>query len=100
MSRIGRMPVTLPAGVTVDVKENTITVKGPKGTLTQEYDPKITITVEGNAAHLTRADEENDTKAKHGLYRALLHNRSSALPKVSKRAGDRGVGWKVAKAGQ
>lgn len=69
------MPGNAAGGqVTVDVKENTITVKGPKGTLTQEYDPKITITVEGNAAHLTRADEENDTKAKHGLYRALLHN--------------------------
>ena len=74
MSRIGRAPVAIPAGVTVETANNVMTVKGPKGTLTQEYDPKITIKVEAGAAHLTRADEEKETKAKHGLYRALLHN--------------------------
>ena len=53
MSRIGRAPVQIPAGVTVDVQANVFTVKGPKGTLSQDYDPKITITVEGGVATLT-----------------------------------------------
>ena len=100
MSRIGRMPVTLPAGVTVDVKEKEFTVNGPKGSLTQEYDPKISIKVEGNVAHLTRADDENDTRAKHGLYRALLHNMVVGVTEGFKKIlVIAGVGYKVAKQG-
>ncbi len=100
MSRIGRAPVTLPAGVTVEVKANEFVVKGPKGTLTQDYDPKITITVEGNVAHLTRADELKETKAKHGLYRALLHNMVKGVTDgYEKVLVVNGVGWKVQKQG-
>ena len=100
MSRIGRAPVTIPAGVTVDVKEKTFTVKGPKGSLTQDYDPKITISVEAGVATLTRADELKETKAKHGLYRALLQNMVKGVTDgFEKVLVVSGVGWKVQKQG-
>ena len=100
MSRIGRAPVQIPAGVTVDVQANVFTVKGPKGTLSQDYDPKITITVEGGVATLTRADELKETKSKHGLYRALLQNMVKGVTDgYEKVLVVNGVGWKVAKNG-
>ena len=100
MSRIGRAPVTIPAGVTVDVKKNTFTVKGPKGSLTQDYDPKINIAVEAGVATLTRADELKETKAKHGLYRALLQNMVKGVTDgYEKVLVVNGVGWKVQKQG-
>lgn len=100
MSRIGRAPVHIPAGVTVDVQENLFTVKGPKGTLTQDYDPKITIKVEGNVATLTRADDNKETKSKHGLYRALLQNMVKGVTDgYEKVLVVNGVGWKVQKQG-
>ena len=75
MSRIGKLPVAIPAGVTVALDNGVITVKGPKGTLTQDYDAaNITITIDGAVATLTRANDNKDVRAKHGLYRALLHN--------------------------
>ena len=68
MSRIGRLPITIPAGVTVTVApDNTVTVKGPKGELKQEVNKKITVTVEAGVVHCTRSDEEKQTKAKDGL---------------------------------
>ena len=70
MSRIGNAVINLPAGVTVEAKDKVITVKGPKGTLTQAYDPVISLTVENNTVKFTRANEQGPTKAKHGLYRA------------------------------
>ncbi len=100
MSRIGRAPVTIPAGVTVDASNNVMTVKGPKGTLTQEYDPNITVNIEAGVVHLTRANEEKETKAKHGLYRALLHNMVVGVTEgFSKGLVVAGVGYKVAKQG-
>ena len=60
--------------MTVDVKEGVMTVKGPKGTLTQDIDPQIAVAVEGGHATLTRANDTKELRAKHGLYRALLHN--------------------------
>lgn len=75
MSRIGILPVDLPAGVTVDVNsDNLITVKGPKGELQQQMDKKITMKVEENQVTVSRAGEDKDQKAKHGLYRSLLSN--------------------------
>jgi large subunit ribosomal protein L6 len=74
MSRIGNAIITLPAGVTVEAKDKVITVKGPKGTLSQSYDPVITPVVEGNTVKFVRANELGTTKAKHGLYRALTAN--------------------------
>lgn len=87
MSRIGRMPVTLPAGVTVDVKENTITVKGPKGTLTQEYDPKITIHGGGQRRSPYESGPRKTTPRRNTVFTERSFTTwSSALPKVSKRA--------------
>ena len=75
MSRIGRMPIAIPAGVTVKLgEENLVTVKGPKGELTKKLHPLMTITEEAGVLHVTRPNEEKETKALHGLTRALLHN--------------------------
>ena len=75
MSRIGRMPITVPAGVTVNVDENNlVTVKGPKGTLCQQVNPAITLKQEGNILTLERPTDSKPHKAMHGLYRALVHN--------------------------
>lgn len=96
MSRIGREPVTIPAGVTIDVKENEFTVKGPHGTLTQAKDPRISISVDGNVAHVTRANDEADIRAKHGLYRVLLSNMVTGVTAgFEKGLVVNGVGWKV-----
>lgn len=101
MSRIGREPVNIPAGVTIDVKENEFSVKGPLGTLVQDYDPLITIKVENNVAHLTRANDEDATRAKHGLYRALLNNMVNGVTKgYEKGLIVNGVGWKVQMQGK
>ena len=75
MSRIGRLPITVPAGVEVKVDENnTVTVKGPKGTLIQEVNPAITLKQEGNILTLERPSDAKPHKAMHGLYRSLVHN--------------------------
>jgi len=75
MSRIGILPIDLPAGVSVDVDSNNlVTVKGPKGELKQQVDKNITLKVEEGQVTLSRSTEEKDHKAKHGLYRSLLHN--------------------------
>ena len=75
MSRIGRLPITVPAGVEVKVDENnTVTVKGRKGTLTQEVNPAITLKQEGNILTLERPSDAKPHKAMHGLYRSLVHN--------------------------
>ena len=75
MSRIGKMPITVPAGVTVNVDENNlVTVKGPKGTLSQQVNPAITLKQEGNILTLERPTDSKPHKAMHGLYRALVHN--------------------------
>ena len=73
MSRIGNNPITIPEGVTVDIKENVITVKGKLGELTQEYSA-VSFKVEENIITVERSSEHKDHRAKHGLYRALLSN--------------------------
>ena len=101
MSRIGNAPVIIPAGVTVETANNVLTVKGPKGTLTQAYDPIITIKVEGANVVLTRANDLGPTKAKHGLYRALCFNMVKGVTEGFKKTlVVNGVGWKVAKQGK
>ena len=75
MSRIGILPIDIPAGVTIEVdKENLVTVKGPKGELTQKVDKNITVKVEENQVNVSRSTEEKDHRAKHGLYRSLISN--------------------------
>jgi large subunit ribosomal protein L6 len=75
MSRIGILPVVLPAGVSIEVdKDNLVTVKGPKGELTQQVDKNITVKVEDAKVTVSRSTEQKDHKAKHGLYRSLISN--------------------------
>ncbi|MFR2459020.1 MAG: 50S ribosomal protein L6, partial [Christensenellales bacterium] len=75
MSRIGRLPITVPAGVTVTIADdNTVTVKGPKGQLSQKVNPDITIAQEGNMLHVARPSDDKNHRSLHGLYRSLLHN--------------------------
>ncbi len=100
MSRIGKEIINIPAGVTVTIANNVITVKGPKGTLSQEYDPIITPNLEGNVLSFTRANELGPTKAKHGLYRALTFNMVKGVTEGFKKTlVINGVGYKVAKQG-
>ena len=75
MSRIGKLPITVPAGVTVTVDDaNLVTVKGPKGTLSEQVKGGITIKEEGNQLILERPSDDKNHRALHGLYRALVHN--------------------------
>ena len=75
MSRIGRMPVVIPAGVTIQVADgNVVTVKGPLGTLEKQFSERMTITVNGNEAVVTRPTDEKEDRAIHGLTRALLQD--------------------------
>ena len=101
MSRIGNATITIPAGVSVEVANNVITVKGPKGTLTQGYDPIITPSIENGVVKFTRANDLGPTKAKHGLYRALCANMVKGVTEGFKKTLIvNGVGWKVAKQGK
>ncbi|KAF0194950.1 MAG: large subunit ribosomal protein L6 [Bacteroidetes bacterium] len=75
MSRIGKMPIVIPAGVQITVTDtNLVTVKGKLGQLTQQIDPNVTIRVEGSQLLVVRANETQDVRSKHGLYRSLLAN--------------------------
>ena len=74
MSRIGKLPIHVPAGVTVTIKDNVVTVKGPKGELVQEVNPDINVTLEDGVIHLTRPTDDKNHRALHGLYRSLVHN--------------------------
>jgi len=75
MSRIGKLPITLPAKVEISVaSDNTVTVKGPKGSLSQKVDPDITVSVEDSILTVNRPTDQKRHRAMHGLYRALIHN--------------------------
>ena len=101
MSRIGKKPIEIPAGVEVTMDGNSVTVKGPKGTLTQEFNPNITITVEGNVITLTRPNDEKENRALHGLSRALLANMIEGVTNGFKKVLDvNGVGYRVQKQGK
>lgn len=99
MSRIGRNPITLPEGVKAVVEGNKITVTGPLGTLSQNFD-SVNVNVENNVITLTRSSEENDVKAKHGLYRALIANMVTGVKEgFVKNLQIKGVGYKASKSG-
>ena len=102
MSRIGRLPITVPAGVTVTVDSNNlVTVKGPKGTLSQQVNHAITVNQEGNMLHLTRANDSKENRAMHGLYRALVHNMVVGVTGgFSKTLEVNGVGYRAQKQGK
>ncbi len=102
MSRIGRMPVVIPAGVTVDIKEgNEVTVKGAKGTLTRTFDEEMNIEVKDNEIIVTRPNDLKRNKALHGLTRALLHNMVVGVSEgFTKTLEVNGVGYRANKQGK
>ena len=102
MSRIGRMPVAVPANVTVTIADgNVVTVKGPLGTLTETFTTVLTIKQEGAELIVTRPDDEKETRSLHGLTRALLNNMVVGVTTgYSKTLEVVGVGYKVAKQGK
>ena len=101
MSRIGRMPITVPAGVTVNVAEgNVVTVKGPKGELTQSLRPEMIIKQEGTTITVERPSDDKLHRSVHGLTRTLLHNMIIGVTEGFKKELDvNGVGYRVAKEG-
>lgn len=101
MSCIGKMPIALPAKVTVSVdKGNLVTVSGPKGTLKQQFDPDMTIDVEGNEVKVLRPTDQREHRAQHGLTRALLANMVQGVDQGFRRRLEiRGVGYRAEKRG-
>ena len=101
MSRIGRMPITVPAGVTVTIADgNVVTVKGPKGELTKALRPEMIIEVEGNVVTVKRPSDSKMHTAMHGMTRALLNNMVVGVTDGFKKELDvNGVGYRVAKEG-
>ncbi len=102
MSRIGRMPITIPAGVEVNVAEgNLVTVKGPKGTLTQKLHPDMLIEVEGAEIHVRRPSDDKAHRSLHGLTRTLLHNMVVGVHETYKKELEiNGVGYRASKEGK
>lgn len=102
MSRIGRNPITVPAGVTVDVDANNlVTVKGAKGTLTYAASPKMTITVDGATVTVTRPNDDKENRALHGLTRTLINNMVIGVSEgYAKKLEIVGVGYRVSKDGK
>ena len=101
MSRIGKLPVSIPAGVTVVVdSDNVVKVKGPKGELFQKVDPSITVKVEDGHVVLTRSNDEKQERAFHGLYRALVHNMVVGVSEGYKKELELvGVGYRASNKG-
>ena len=100
MSRIGKLPVSIPAGVSVSVKDNLVTVNGPKGTLYQELHPNIQIKVENGQIDVSRPDDEKQNRAMHGLYRSLIQNMVIGVSEGYKKTLELvGVGYRVSNQG-
>ncbi len=102
MSRIGKLPVNLPAGVTVTVgKDNVITVKGPKGELSQEVNSDIKVSVEDGQLSVTRPSDDRIHRALHGLYRSLINNMVIGVSEGYRKELELvGVGYRASNAGQ
>ena len=101
MSRIGKLPITIPAGVTVEVNGSVVTVKSAKATLTQEVSSNVTVTVENNQVLVERNDEEKDSNVKQGLYRQLIHNMVVGVTEGYKKELEiNGVGFRCEKQGK
>lgn len=101
MSRIGKKPITIPQGVTVDVNGNTVTVKGSKGSLTRSFEPVMKITVDGSEIKVERPNDEKRNKSLHGLTRTLINNMVIGVTNgYEKTLEINGVGYKAAKQGK
>ena len=101
MSRIGKLPIQIPAGVTITEKDNVVTVKGPKGELTQQINPDIKLSVENGVLTLSRPSDERTHRAQHGLYRALINNMVTGVSEGYKKTLELvGVGYRVTNTDQ
>lgn len=101
MSRIGRKPIVIPAGVEVKVADHVVSVKGPKGTLQQAINPDITVAVEDGQVLVTRPSDDKEHRALHGLSRTLIANMVEGVTTGFKKELDVvGVGYRVAKQGK
>lgn len=101
MSRIGRKPITIPAGVQVTMADGVVTAKGPKGTLTQKIHPNMTVSIEGTEITVTRPNDEKENRSLHGLTRTLINNMVEGVANgFSKELEVNGVGYRVAKQGK
>lgn len=101
MSRIGRKPITVPAGVDVKIDGHTVTVKGPKGTLTQTFRPEINIALEGSEIIVTRPNDNKTERSMHGLTRTLIANMVQGVTEGFKKELEiNGVGYRAAKQGK
>ncbi|MDG1476632.1 MAG: 50S ribosomal protein L6 [Vicingaceae bacterium] len=101
MSRVGNAPVEIPQGVEVSAEKGLVTVKGPKGELTQDIDTAISVEVEGNEVTVKRHTEQKDHKAKHGLYRSLIANMVEGVSKgYTTKQELVGVGYRASNQGQ
>ena len=101
MSRIGRKPINIPAGVDVKIDGNVVTIKGPKGTLSQDIHPNIKVTIEDSVMNVTRPNDDKENRSLHGLTRTLLSNMVEGVTKgFSKELEVNGVGYRVQKQGK
>ena len=101
MSRIGKAPIAIPAGVTVTVKGHEVTVKGPKGELSQEINPDINVEVKDGHVYVTRPTDDKEHRSLHGLYRALIHNMVVGVSVGYKKEMELvGVGYRATSTGQ
>jgi large subunit ribosomal protein L6 len=101
MSRIGKAPIVIPAGVTVKVDGNTVTVKGPKGELSETINPELTVTVEDGHISLSRPSDDREHRAQHGLYRALINNMVEGVAHGYRKEMELvGVGYRANATGQ
>ncbi len=101
MSRIGKLPIQVPAGVTVTIKDNVVTVKGPKGELSQTINPDIKVSLKDGVLELTRPTDEKNHRAMHGLYRSLVNNMVIGVSEGYKKELELvGVGYRVSNTGQ
>ncbi len=101
MSRIGKAPIEIPAGVTVQVKDHVVTVKGPKGELSQTINPEINVAQEDGKLVLTRPSDDREHRAQHGLFRALIHNMVVGVSAGYKKEMELvGVGYRATSTGQ
>lgn len=100
MSRIGRKPINIPAGVTASVDNGVITVKGPKGTLDFKFNPSMTVEIKGDVIEVTRPNDAKENRSLHGLTRTLIHNMVIGVTEgYSKTLEVNGVGYRVQKQG-
>ena len=101
MSRIGKAPIALPAGVSVNVNGNVVTVKGPKGELSETINPDLTVKVEDGHVIVERPTDDRDHRAQHGLARALIHNMVEGVSEGYKKEMELvGVGYRANAEGQ